>query len=96
MEIIEFQRLMAQLYIRRDRMRGLNKTTLWLISEVGELAEAIRLEDQGKIAEEMADVLAWLCSVANLADIDLENVVCKKYPGRCARCNSNPCMCSEI
>ncbi|MFW9917768.1 MAG: MazG nucleotide pyrophosphohydrolase domain-containing protein [Candidatus Thorarchaeota archaeon] len=95
MNIIEFQTLMAQLYIHRDRKRGLNKTMLWLISEIGELAEAIRLEDQDKIAEEMADVLAWLCSLANLANIDLENAACNKYPGQCARCNSKPCICQE-
>lgn len=96
MEILEFQTLMAQLYIHRDRTRGLNKTMLWLISEVGELAEAIRLEDKEKIAEEMADVLAWLCSLANLTNIDLENAACSKYPGRCVRCNSKPCVCQEI
>ena len=95
MRIAEFQNLMEDLYIQRDRKRGVDKTMLWLISEVGELAEAIRIRNTQKIAEELADVLAWLCSVANLTKIDLGAEALNKYPGRCDRCNCKPCQCSE-
>jgi NTP pyrophosphatase (non-canonical NTP hydrolase) len=87
---------MKDLYIHRDTQRGVDKTMLWLISEMGELAEAIRLEDSKKIAEEMADVLAWLCSVANLTNVNLEAAAFNKYPGSCGRCNSTPCQCEEF
>ena len=87
---------MRELYYLRDKNRGLEKTVLWLISEVGELAEAIRLEDTQKISEELSDVFAWLCSVSNLTNIDLEEVSFLKYPGKCNRCDSNPCGCPEF
>jgi len=30
--------------------------------------------------EEFADVFAWLCTLANISDVDLENA-CAKYTG---------------
>jgi NTP pyrophosphatase (non-canonical NTP hydrolase) len=86
---------MKDIYLHRDRSRGMEKTILWLVSEVGELAEAVRLEKSQKMAEEMADVLAWLCSIANLAGISLEAAALKKYPEQCSRCDSKPCTCKE-
>jgi NTP pyrophosphatase (non-canonical NTP hydrolase) len=68
-------------YFKRDSSRGILKTFLWLVEEIGELAEAIRSEDREKIIEEIADVLAWTASVANLLDIDLEKAFKLKYLG---------------
>ncbi len=42
-----------------------------------------------KIGSEMADVIAWLTSVANLLNIDLEAELLKNIPG-CVRC-ADPC-----
>ena len=41
MEIAEFQNLMHDLYAHNDRRRGATATMLWLVEEVGELAEAV-------------------------------------------------------
>ncbi|MFX1512304.1 MAG: MazG nucleotide pyrophosphohydrolase domain-containing protein [Promethearchaeota archaeon] len=91
MEINEFQRLMKTLYGKRDKKRGPYLTTLWLMSELGELAEAVRI---GKgIEEELADVFAWLASLANILEIDLEQAALTKYQSMCPRCKSAPCEC---
>jgi len=95
MEIREFQELIRELYFERDSRRGKEKTMLWLVEEIGELAEAIRKNDLNSIGEEMADVFAWLVSLANLYGVDLENEVKKKYPGYCLRCGKKPCECDE-
>jgi len=95
MEIREFQELIRELYFERDSKRGKEKTMLWLVEEIGELAEAIRKNDLNSIGEEMADVFAWLVSLANLYGVDLENEVRKKYPGYCIRCGKKPCECDE-
>jgi NTP pyrophosphatase (non-canonical NTP hydrolase) len=95
MEIREFQELIRELYFERDSKRGKEKTMLWLVEEIGELAEAIRKNDLNSIGEEMADVFAWLVSLANLYGVDLENEVKKKYPGYCIRCGKKPCECDE-
>jgi len=95
MHIREFQQLIRELYYERDSKRGIEKTMLWIVEEVGELAEAVRKNDIKAIGEEMADVLAWLVSLANLYDIDLEEEAKKKYPGYCIRCGKKPCECDE-
>ncbi|MEM0440593.1 MAG: MazG nucleotide pyrophosphohydrolase domain-containing protein [Candidatus Caldarchaeum sp.] len=94
MNIEEAQKLLDEVYGTRDRMRGLDKTFAWLVSEVGELAEAFtKHREPGKIGEEAADVLAWLLSFCNVASIDLEQYFTSKYGNGCPRCGSKPCRC---
>jgi len=68
-------------YFDRDSKRGLFATFTWLVEEVGELAEALLSGDRESIEEELADVLAWTISVANLVGVDVEKVFLKKYSG---------------
>lgn len=68
-------------YFDRDSRRGLFATFTWLVEEVGELAEALLSGDRESIEEELADVLAWTISVANLVGVDVEKVFLKKYSG---------------
>ncbi len=86
---------MKQLYFQRDKRRGLESTFLWLIEEIGELSRAIRNNDEENIREEFGDVLAWLCSLANIANINLLEVAYEKYPGNCPRCKKRTCECPE-
>lgn len=80
MHISEFQRLIAQKYEKRDKQRGIPATFMWFIEEVGELATALASNEQRNIEDEFADVFAWLCTLANISDIDLEKA-CFKYTG---------------
>ena len=91
----EFQRHIGELYLEKDRRRGVDGTFLWLMEEVGELAEAVRRKERAAIEEEMADVAAWLASLANLLDVDLERAAAAKYPATCRRCGAKPCACPE-
>ena len=92
MEIKEFQSLIRDIYLARDTQRGPDKTFLWLLEEVGELTRAYRRR-QENLGLEMADVIAWIASMANLLDIDLEAELMKKYPRTCPLCSSSPCTC---
>lgn len=78
MDIRAFQQLIEQRYGKRDRERGTPATFMWLIEEVGELATALHGTDQANKEEEFADVLAWLCTLANISNVDLEKA-CEKY-----------------
>ncbi len=78
MQIGEFQELIRERYEKRDRQRGTAATFMWFIEEVGELATALSEQDGENKAEEFADVFAWLCTLANINDIDLEEA-CRKY-----------------
>ena len=80
MHISEFQRLIAEKYEKRDRERGSAATFMWFIEEVGELSTSLVSDDQENKVEEFADVFAWLCTLANINNVDLEKA-CEKYTG---------------
>ena len=93
MSIREFQQLMAQIYLQRDTARGVERTFMWLVEEVGELSDSILSGDQNQIEEEIGDVFAWLTSLCNILGIDLESAVSRKYSEVCPRCLKSPCGC---
>lgn len=87
LSISRFQRYIRQRYYASDHARGTAGTFMWFIEEVGELATALhQAADQdaatsGKdsLEEEFADVFAWLCTLANINDVDLEHALRTKY-----------------
>ncbi len=93
MTIAEFQDLIRRTYHSRDAARGIDKNMLWLVEEVGELAEAVRKGDRGEMEREAADVLAWLSTIASLGGVDLERAALAKYAKGCPRCRAIPCSC---
>ncbi|MHA1281344.1 MAG: MazG nucleotide pyrophosphohydrolase domain-containing protein [Promethearchaeota archaeon] len=97
MKISEFQKLMRDLYFHQDSKRGIKATFIWLTEEIGELARLINkeIDNKEKIEEELADIIAWTCSLANLFNIELESALFKKYPNICKKCNSKPCKCGK-
>jgi len=80
MHIREFQQLISEKYEKRDRERGTPATFMWFIEEVGELASALVSNDEKNKEGEFADVFAWLCTLANISNVDLEKT-CEKYTG---------------
>jgi len=95
MHVSEFQKLIKDVYYERDARRGLDPTYLWLVEEVGELAKGVRGRNIEEVEEEVADVLAWLCTVASLMGVDVEKAALKKYGEGCPRCGRTPCSCPE-
>ena len=93
MRIREFQDMMRRIYFHRDSKRGATGTFNWLVDEVEELGAAIKERDKKALEEEFADVLAWLASLANVVDIDLEGATMKKYDNKCPKCRQVPCIC---
>jgi len=91
----EFQQLIREMYFEKDVERGIDGTFMWLIEEVGELAGALREETSKEQAAEFADVLAWLATIANVADIDLTAAVREKYGSGCPGCGRLVCTCDK-
>ena len=79
--IQQFQKHISERYEKVDRERGTPKTFLWLMEEIGELATALNGSDRANLEEEFADVIAWLCTLANINDVDLAGAIAKKYLG---------------
>ena len=94
--LTELQTLIDRMYSSRDAARGVEGTFMWLMEEVGELAAALRDgTDKNELAAEFADVLAWLATIANVADIDLNTAVHAKYGTGCPGCGKMVCVCDE-
>jgi NTP pyrophosphatase (non-canonical NTP hydrolase) len=91
-DIGEFQTLMERTYGERDRARGIPATVAWLTEEVGELARAVRKGDQHQQVHELADVFAWLASLAAQLRIPLDEAA-RRYESGCPRCGSVPYAC---
>lgn len=78
-ELLYIQNKMRELYYEKDHQRGLYATFAWLVEEVGELARALLSQNIEEIEEEIADVIAWTLSIANLIGVDVEKSLCQKY-----------------
>jgi NTP pyrophosphatase (non-canonical NTP hydrolase) len=92
MDLGAFQQLMESTYGINDRARGVPATVAWLAEEVGELAQAVRKGTRAEQEHELADVLAWLASLANQLGVDLATAA-ERYAGGCPRCGEIPCGC---
>ena len=92
MEIREFQKLMQAQYGEADGDRGIPATIAWLTEELGELAQAVRKGTLGEQEHEIADVFAWLASLANQIGIDLQDAA-GRFAGGCPKCGATPCEC---
>ena len=108
--IHEFQQLIREMYYSKDIARGVSGTFMWLMEEVGELSSALRELSSGEpnclspaeqaerrenLQAEFADVLAWLATIANVVDVDLDVAVKKKYGSGCPGCQKFVCVCPD-
>ena len=96
----EFQQFIRDRYQQTDQARGPARTFLWFSEEIGELAKALARRERGdgdeaNLREEFADVLAWLTTIANVAEVDLSEAVQKKYGPGCPGCGQYVCRCSD-
>jgi len=95
LSISQFQEMIRTAYGAKDRQRGVEGTFMWFMEEIGELATALRSGTVQERAEEFADVLAWLATLANVVDVDLESAVQAKYGAGCPGCGKTQCICDR-
>jgi NTP pyrophosphatase (non-canonical NTP hydrolase) len=93
--IADFQALIRKMYYTKDAERGIDGTFMWLLEEIGELAAALRSGTAADRAEEFADVLAWLVTIANVAEVDLSSAIRNKYGSGCPGCGQYACQCAD-
>lgn len=86
--------MMRRIYFHRDSKRGITGTFDWLVDEVKELGEALKADDKKALEDEFADIIAWLASLANVTNINLEKAAINKYDNKCPRCGHSPCQCT--
>ncbi len=108
--IVAFQKLIREMYFEKDVARGIPATFMWLMEEVGELSTALRetsddekqriepdeyAKRRANLKQEFADVLAWLATIANVAEVDLGSAIAEKYGSGCPGCNALVCVCPD-
>ena len=93
--VSDFQALIRKMYYTKDAQRGIDGTFMWLLEEIGELAAALRSGTAADRAEEFADVLAWLVTIANVAEVDLSSAIRNKYGSGCPGCGQYACQCAD-
>ncbi len=91
----QFQQVIRDTFDAKDRRRGVEGTFMWFMEEVGELATALRSGTAQEQSAEFADVLAWLATLANAVDVDLEEAARVKYGAGCPGCGRVPCACDQ-
>jgi NTP pyrophosphatase (non-canonical NTP hydrolase) len=91
--LADLQNLIESLYGAKDRQRGVEGCFMWFMQEVGELATALRAGTAEEKMLEFADALAWLTTMANIAGVDLDEAIQRKYGMGCPGCAQTPCVC---
>ncbi len=92
MQLANFQERIKAIYGARDQRRGRDGTYRRLVEEVGELARALRFDDQQALADEVSDVLAWTVSLASICGVDVATAAAR-YANGCPKCRATPCAC---
>jgi NTP pyrophosphatase (non-canonical NTP hydrolase) len=93
MTLADLQDRIREIYGAKDGARGVEGTFMWFLEEVGELSGALRGGSHEDRVLEFADVLAWLATLANIANVNLEEAMARKYGAGCPGCGQSPCRC---
>ncbi len=108
LSIRELQQTIETMFGHKDSSRGIEGTFMWFTEEIGELAADLRqyaalkasqsteveLDAQRhRLSLEFADVLAWLVTLANMSDVDLQSAIREKYIKGCPKCHQEICHC---
>jgi nucleoside phosphorylase/NTP pyrophosphatase (non-canonical NTP hydrolase) len=104
----EWQLMFDRIYPRDLNSIGVGRSSLGLLEEVGELAEAVRVFDKHPkyFAGEAADVFSYIMGMANeyqlitqrdeLPPFDFEAEFLRRYPGLCLQCGHESCICPSV
>ena len=79
MDISRLQNILKERFLEEDITKGPFFLLTVLLAEIGELADAIKEHRLETIEEELADSLFTLLCLGNLYDINIENMINRKY-----------------
>lgn len=95
--VAAWQATFREIYGLRNRMRtSADRILLRLQSEIGKLAECVR-KDGPDAEKSLAGIAARIFALANWFDLDLDDLIRRKYPGRCYYCGKmQDCSCLDL
>lgn len=68
-----------------------------IIEDVGMTSRSLRTRRNISVVKDhLAGVLAWTFALASKFQIEIDDVIYKKYPNYCFRCRTRPCKCFRL
>lgn len=93
----DWQRYLAFIYRNENMNIPPELMISKIIEDVGMTSRSLRTRrDISVVKNHLAGVLAWTIALANKFQIEMDNIVYKKYPNYCFRCRSKPCKCFRL
>ena len=91
------QQMFRDVYGTRNRLRSNpERALLRLVAKMGVLAECVR-KDAADVEHALAAVAGRMFAIANLLELDMEELVLEKYPGLCIKCGRvSDCSCLDV
>ncbi len=90
----EWQKMFERIYGNVNATLSAEQIWMHVMEEAGEVARDMRKEDYDKLAQDLPDIFAWLCSFATQTGIHIEDAIWTKYPQICPYClRKRNCVC---
>lgn len=100
--LYEWEKMFNRIYGNVNRIQSTPQIGFHLMEEVGEISKELRVKDEAKMNDEIADAFAWLIGmilkvryVLDDPDIRFDKLLWDRYPGMCQRCKASKCECSS-
>src|SRR3989344_2115503 len=93
----DFQRLVKSIYTRSgDRLFSVSDLVAQRSRFTMRALKGIRKGDKDKLKRNLAIAFLWGMAVPNRYELDIEDLVWKRFPQRCSYCGGKPCMCKKV
>jgi len=106
--LAEWQKMFNEIYPRTFTEVSSGRSSIGLLEELGELAEAVRVFEKHPkyFAGEAADIFSYIMGIANEHSLkveaeqggkfDFDSEFLLRYPGLCTQCGHQVCVCPNV
>ena len=106
--LADWQKMFDEIYPRTFTELGSGRSSIGLLEELGELAEAVRVFEKHPkyFAGEAADIFSYIMGIANEHSLkvaeergekfDFDFEFLRRYPGLCTQCGHQVCVCPNV
>lgn len=93
----EFQKTIEKIYgVNNDRLYSISDMVANQEKFTMRALKGIRKGDTEKMKNNLLIAFSWMISLANRLQIDLEDMVWKRFPAVCSYCGNSPCVCRSM
>lgn len=89
----EWQSMFKRIYGNINRLESKKRLWFHFMEEIGEISKALRHGNKEELEAECADALAWLLPFCTKLELDIDELVWKRFPWECDVCHKQKCEC---